>query len=169
MKTHLSHNKSVKKKWTRKLEETIGTENFSYFTNTGKEAVRLLKLPKQCKTLWFRTTKKKNTYAAPKVIRTRCDSQSQKKHCMKVGMKITLGWLLGLGNEPGQISSLTRQGKVGIVGVNGWKLEVGCNKDWGVIDSSSFWRSLILCSNSFKYSIASARIEALSIYQQKNI
>lgn len=76
-------------------------------------------------------------------------------------------WPFGLGNELGQSSSLMRPGRVGGVGVKGWKLVVGVNEEPGGVDSNSLWRSLILCRSSFKYSIASPRIEALSICQHK--
>ena len=41
---------------------------------------------------------------------------------------------------------------IGVVGVNGWKLdEVGGKDPGGVgVDSSSLWRSLILCKSSFR-------------------
>jgi hypothetical protein len=71
------------------------------------------------------------------------------------------GWTFGLG-KLGQSSSLMRLGRVG---VKGWKvLAVGVNADPGGSDSNSLWRLLILCRSSFKYSIASPRIEALSIW-----
>lgn len=76
--------------------------------------------------------------------------------------KVTLaGWPFGPGNELGQSSSLTRLGRVSGVGVKGWKLVGGGALEGD--DSSSLCRSLILCRSSFKYSIASPRIEALSI------
>lgn len=81
---------------------------------------------------------------------------------------ITLaGWPLGLGNELGHSSSLIRHGSVGGVGVKGWKLETGVSEEPTGVDSNSLCRSLILCRSSFRYSIASPRIEALSIYQTK--
>jgi hypothetical protein len=76
-------------------------------------------------------------------------------------------WPFGLGNELGQSSSLIRLGSVGGVGVKGWKLVVGVNEEPGGVDSNSLWRSLILCRSSFKYSMASPRIEALSICKHK--
>lgn len=75
-------------------------------------------------------------------------------------------WPFGLGIELGQISSFIRLGRVGSVGVEGWKLVVADSEEPGGVDSNSLWRSLILCRSSFKYSIASPRIEALSICQQ---
>lgn len=80
---------------------------------------------------------------------------------------LTLGcWEVGLGNALGHSSSFTRDGRVGSVGVRGWKLVgVGGSEAVEGGDSSSFWRSLIFCSSSFRYSIASPRMEALSIYQ----
>lgn len=77
------------------------------------------------------------------------------------------GWPFGLGKELGQSSSLTWPCSIWVVGVKGWKLVVGVNEEQGGVDSNSLWRSLILCRSSFKYSIASPRIEALSIYYHK--
>lgn len=65
-------------------------------------------------------------------------------------IKLTFGWVLGLSKELGQSSSLTRQGRVDGVGVNGWKLVEAGSKEPGGADSSSLWRSLILCRSSFK-------------------
>lgn len=82
-------------------------------------------------------------------------------------LKLTLGsWLFGLGSELDRSSSLTRHGSVGGVGVNGWKLGVAADpgkEEPDGVDSSSLWRSLILCRSSFKYSIASPRMDARSI------
>lgn len=75
---------------------------------------------------------------------------------------------VGLGNEPGQSSSFTWPGNVCNVGVDGLKLaDVGPTSEELGADSSSLWRSLILCRSSFRYSIASPRIEALSIYHSR--
>lgn len=89
------------------------------------------------------------------------------KVCIQREHILTLGcWEVGLGNALGHSSSFTRDGRVGSVGVRGWKLVgVGGSEAVEGDDSSSFWRSLILCSSSFRYSIASPRMEALSIYQ----
>lgn len=78
------------------------------------------------------------------------------------------GRLFELGKGLEHNSSLTRHGNVGGVGVKGWKLgiDVGGREELGGIESSSFWRSLILCKSSFRYSMASPRIEALSICQK---
>lgn len=80
---------------------------------------------------------------------------------------LTLGCCeVGLGNALVHSSSFTRDGRVGSVGVRGWKLVgVGGSEAVEGGDSSSFCRSLIFCSSSFRYSIASPRMEALSIYQ----
>lgn len=99
---------------------------------------------------------------APKVFSGRNRMRNKKA-------SLTLaGWPFGLDNELGQSSSLIRQGRVGGVGVKGWKLVVGVSDEPGGVDSSSLWRLLILCRSSFKYSIASPRIEALSICQEAN-
>lgn len=82
---------------------------------------------------------------------------------------ITLaGWPFGLGNELGHSLSLIWLGRVDGVGVKGWKL-VGVKEEPGGVDSNSLWRSLILCRSSFKYSIASPRIDALSICHHNNV
>jgi hypothetical protein len=76
------------------------------------------------------------------------------------------GWLLGLGRLVGQSSSLTLDGRVGRVGVRGLKLvPVGVEggSEEGGVDSSSLCKSFIFWSSSFKYSIASPKIDALSI------
>ena len=85
----------------------------------------------------------------------------QREHILTLGC-----WEVGLGNALGHTSSFTRDGRVGSVGVSGWKLVgVGGSEAVEGDDSSSFWRSLIFCSSSLRYSIASPRMEALSIYQ----
>jgi hypothetical protein len=84
---------------------------------------------------------------------------------------LTLGCLeVGLGNALGHSSSFTRDGRAGSVGVRGRKL-VGVGGSEAVEagdadDSTSFWSSSIFRSSSFRYSIASPRMEALSIFTE---
>lgn len=91
------------------------------------------------------------------------DNLLSKECAKKIYFSTLAGWPLGLSSELGQSSSLIRLGKVSGVGVNGWKLGVGASELPAGTDSSSLWRSLILCRSSLRYSMASPKIEALSI------